>query len=52
MDETESIVTAHNLLFTLLTLSLLLPKAVLSFRGQSAAPNVFDWVYGVTIALV
>jgi hypothetical protein len=48
----ESILTVHNLLFTILSLSLLLPKVVLAYEGESAAPRMIDWFYGVVIALV
>jgi hypothetical protein len=51
MDEIESVLTAHNLLFTLLTLGLLVPKAVLCYEGKSAAPNALDWFYGVLVAV-
>lgn len=43
--------TVHNTLFTFLSISLLIPKLVLSIQGQSAIPNVLDLVYGVFIAL-
>jgi hypothetical protein len=51
MDETESVLTAHNFLFTLLTLGLLVPKAVLGYQGKSAAPNALDLFYGVILAV-
>jgi hypothetical protein len=49
--ERESILNAHNLLFTVLSLSLLVPKAVLSYKGESAAPNALDWAYGILLAV-
>jgi hypothetical protein len=51
MDGRETAVTAHNLLFTVLTLGLLIPKAVLCYEGKSAAPNALDMIYGIFLAL-
>jgi hypothetical protein len=52
MSEDRPIFTAHNSLFTILTASLLMPKAALAIQGQSAVPNTMDLVYGVLIALL
>ncbi|TDL18325.1 hypothetical protein BD410DRAFT_502137 [Rickenella mellea] len=52
MRDMGSIATLHSVLFTFLTLSLLLPKAVLAYEGHSALPNALDLVYGVGIALL
>lgn len=51
LDGIESVLTAHNLLFTTLTLGLLVPKAILCYEGKSAAPNALDWFYGVVVAV-
>lgn len=52
VGERHSFVTAYNLLFTVLTLSLLLPKAVLVYKREAAAPTTLDLVYAVGIAIV
>lgn len=49
--EPRVLCTTHNTLFTFLSISLLMPKVVLSIQGQSAIPNMLDFVYGVFIAL-
>ncbi|TDL18319.1 hypothetical protein BD410DRAFT_793365 [Rickenella mellea] len=50
--ERNSIATIHNIFFTTLTISVLLPKAVLAYEGHSALPDSFDLAYGVFIALL
>ncbi|TDL18314.1 hypothetical protein BD410DRAFT_793362 [Rickenella mellea] len=52
MRERDSIATIHNIFFTILTISVLLPKAVLAYEGQSALPNSVDLAYGVFVALL
>ncbi|TDL18321.1 hypothetical protein BD410DRAFT_793368 [Rickenella mellea] len=52
MRERDSIATVHNILFTTLTVSLLLPKAVLAYEGQSSLPNGLDLACGVGLGLL
>jgi hypothetical protein len=51
MTHDDSIFTAHNLLFTVLTIFMILPKAIMAYKGQSAAPTALDLIYGLVVTL-
>jgi hypothetical protein len=45
MTSQFSILTISNILFTILTISLILPKAVLLYQGQSIVPITLDIIH-------
>jgi len=51
MSQHRPFLTVHNLLFTILTITLPISKGVAAIQGRSTVPNVLDLVYGVLIVL-
>ena len=50
-SEPKPLLTGYRLLITVFTLSFGLSKAIMTYNGQSAAPNTLDWLFGVPISL-